>query len=294
MIFSAPVVTIRLTCERKKAILGHFLGNHRLELGKNRLMDPSKIFYGGHCVPHWTWHVPPGRHPGQTLWGVFAGAGRLRVGDEEFSLSAGDVFRLDYQQEVHGIQDRDDWLRIRYVDFEPDDALPVQAMPTSRHFDHLQFLGELFDRLERACRPEQSAEKIVWLEALMTEYQMEASPHRMTLYSAKIDALCRLFQSHAGPARLRAGSPGPVGRHKKSRTGTDSRPGACIFKRQRPVLLFGADCEEIERIAILAAAHVQCPDFFIRIGVVEGHIPHPAGIAVFRLPFQGFPRLHVF
>ena len=196
MIFSAPVVTIRLTCERKKAILGHFLGNHRLELGKNRLMDPSKIFYGGHCVPHWTWHVPPGRHPGQTLWGVFAGAGRLRVGDEEFSLSAGDVFRLDYQQEVHGIQDRDDWLRIRYVDFEPDDALPVQAMPTSRHFDHLQFLGELFDRLERACRPEQSAEIIIWLEALMTEYQMEASPHRMTLYSAKIDALCRLFQSH--------------------------------------------------------------------------------------------------
>ena len=159
-------------------------------------MDAIKISYGQHHVPSWNWHVLPGKHEGFTLWGVRGGGGALTLGTVRYELSAGDLFFINYQKEVRGLQDSANPMQVCYVDFILQEPETVATWPEHRHFDQWQFMGELFDRLRTAQQADAFDLKQAWLQAICMEYLAACPAHEDAPYAGKLDQLCRTFQRH--------------------------------------------------------------------------------------------------
>lgn len=120
------------------------------------------MIYGEHCVANWAWHVEPLKHPGYTIWGCWGGTGELKVGNQRYHLSAGDIFFLDYREAVHGTQG-DTWLQVRCIDFE---ELPIHVNGVHKVM-HSHFMGSLFSKFKNsATRDEQK----LWLSAILLEF----------------------------------------------------------------------------------------------------------------------------
>jgi len=159
-------------------------------------LDIDDIIYGQHCVPQWSWHVLPGQHAGVTFWSAWGGSGVMRMGSNEYRISAGDFFLIDYRNEVFGIQDQTSPLRVRYVDFIPLNPEIMDEWPEHQHLESPRFIGELLDRLQTAYRKGSQSQQELWLNAVLLEYYHSAPPRDHHPYSAKIDLLCQQFQCH--------------------------------------------------------------------------------------------------
>jgi AraC-like DNA-binding protein len=159
-------------------------------------MKAITITYGQHHVPTWNWAVLPGRHAGFTFWSVWSGAGTLSLGDVRYELSAGDFFFINYQKEVRGLQDGDNPMLVRYIDFALSDPEIANGWPEHRHLDQSQFMGELFERVRTAQKEEEFVRRQTWLQAVITEYLSVRSAATGNPYSEKIAKLCQTFQQH--------------------------------------------------------------------------------------------------
>ncbi|CAN7419074.1 helix-turn-helix transcriptional regulator [Paenibacillus sp. LjRoot56] len=158
-------------------------------------MDILSMHNGKHCVPDWKWHVPVGCHPGFTLWSIWGGEGQIRLGKNCYKLSIGDVFFINYQNEVDAYQSEHTSLDVRYIDFTLQNPDILCDLPEHRHFDQYHFVLELFNRFRLAEERNNITQMEVWLQALITEYQ-HITPTSTGAYTIKIDELCRMFQQH--------------------------------------------------------------------------------------------------
>ncbi|WP_028550788.1 helix-turn-helix transcriptional regulator [Paenibacillus sp. UNC451MF] len=158
-------------------------------------MDISSMHYGKHCVPEWKWNVPVGCHPGFTLWSVWGGNGQIRLGNNCYKLSVGDVFLIDYKKAVNAHQNDHASLDVRYIDFSLRNPDILCGLPEHRHFDQYHFVLELFNRFCLAEERNNLSQMEIWLQALIMEFQNK--PRTATgAYSIKMDELCRMFQQH--------------------------------------------------------------------------------------------------
>ncbi|MFE5320652.1 helix-turn-helix transcriptional regulator [Paenibacillus sp. NPDC056579] len=156
-------------------------------------MDIVSMHHGKHCVPEWKWNVPIGCHPGFTLWSIWGGEGQMKLGNNCYRLSVGDVFFINYKSEVDAFQSEHASLDVRYIDFTLRNPEILSDLPEHRHFDQFHFVLELFNRFRAAEERNNQAQMEIWLRALITEYQTKA-PVSSGAYTKPIDELCRMFQ----------------------------------------------------------------------------------------------------
>ena len=166
----------------------------------------TKIFYGQHQNPDWRWRVLPGKHEGFTLWSVWGGEGRLTIGRTCVELCAGDVFLIDYRQEVQGEQSPENPLLVRYADFTPAVPFTPGAWAGHRHLNRTAFFGEVFDRLRDACYRHDRELGELWLASLLAEYRdVHAAQAASNPDAEKIDRICAELKRHTErPCSVRA------------------------------------------------------------------------------------------
>lgn len=169
-------------------------------------MGEGEISAGTHCFAGWRWQVKAGGHTGATLWAVLGGKGKMQIGQSEYTLRAGDVFLLRYEEELLAVQEEEAPLNVCFADFNPQAGgiFPgVGRLPVCRRF-HGDFLGLLFKRLLSALYGNApSGEKggaEVWLRALLAEYAClpgrEEAGFSESGYGEHIRSLCTRMRLH--------------------------------------------------------------------------------------------------
>jgi len=128
----------------------------------------NKIYCGTHCIPNWSWQVERGMHEGFTLWGIWGGKGKMIIEEKVYPLSKGDIFLLDYNKSIYATQSSDDFLNVKFVDFNmpPDFSYTEHKIMKST-----KFMDELFSRAKEAVNSNDGTARL-WLNAMLAEYNL--------------------------------------------------------------------------------------------------------------------------
>jgi len=160
-------------------------------------MNFTNIIYGRHCVKGWRWSVEENTHPAHTLWCICGGKGTLKVGDKSFMLCRGDIFYLNYNKPLVGIQDDENPLHVQYVDFIPDKSEDTSQFVLHKKVVHMNFILSLLERIRVALQKSKD-EASLWLNALLQEYQSLDNGNIYSPYSEKIGLLCERIRQTPG------------------------------------------------------------------------------------------------
>lgn len=150
-----------------------------------------------HCVPEWSWTVAAGQHHGWTIWYVADGEGTLRIGQQVYGLSAGDLFFLDYREPVRGTQGAKP-LRVYYLDFTPEDEALFRSLPVHVTVESNVFTEKLFLRVLEAKRNNHPEGMALWAGAVVEELRTASRFGSHSYHHRKLEELAARMHRNPG------------------------------------------------------------------------------------------------
>lgn len=159
-------------------------------------MKYINLLSGSHRVSGWSWRVEPHGHKGYTLWYVSDGSGKLKYGDIDCSISAGDVFLFDYGCPLDATQDEDNPVSIIFADFCTDEYNLPDGLPCHGFSSDKSILKILLERILEYYQSGDLNAVGIFLDAAIEEYRRVVREGNITQSKRIIAQVCENMRSN--------------------------------------------------------------------------------------------------